>query len=140
MPADNAAARSDAPANKVGAAASSRTTQEQVATALAEHGTAAAMAQAPEQKSNNTGRSNGSETVPLSDAEKKASAPPNNANNLVARLMARPEIKSVSDLTNKKIAIDDRQSASNDSVRTAIAAAGATEVQLSNVQTRRSIG
>jgi hypothetical protein len=48
MPADYAAARSDAPANKVGAAASSRTTQEQVATALAEHGTAAAMAQAPE--------------------------------------------------------------------------------------------
>jgi TRAP-type uncharacterized transport system substrate-binding protein len=74
--------------------------------------------------------------VPLSDAEKTASAPPNNANNLVALLMARPEIKSVSDLTNKKIAIDDRQSASNDSVRTAIAAAGATEVQLSNGQTR----
>ena len=136
MPADNAAARSDAPANKVGAAASSRTTQEQVATALAEHGTAAAMAQAPEQKSNNTGRSNGSETVPLSDAEKIASAPSNNAYNLVALLMVRPEIKSVSDLTNKKIAIDDRQSASNDSVRTAIAAAGATEVQLSNGQTR----
>jgi ABC-type phosphate/phosphonate transport system substrate-binding protein len=136
LPADNAAAKSDAPANKVGAAASSRTIQEQVATALAEHRTAAAIAQAPEQKSNNTGRSNGSETVPLSDAEKTASAPPNNANNLVALLMARPEIKSVSDLTNKKIAIDDRQSASNDRVRTAIAAAGATEVQLSNGQTR----
>jgi hypothetical protein len=45
--------------------------------ALAEHATAAAMAQAPEQKSNNTGRSNGSETMPLSDAEKTASAPPN---------------------------------------------------------------
>jgi len=142
QPADNAAAKSDVPADKAGAAASSstgtRTIQEQVAaaTALAEHATAATMAPAPEQKSNNTGRSNGSETVPLSDAEKTASAPPNNANNLVALLMARPEIKSVSDLTNKKIAIDDRQSASNDSVRTAIAAAGATEVQLSNGQTR----
>jgi len=139
QPVDNAAAKPDAPPDKASAASSStatRTIQEQVATALAEHGTAAAMAQAPEQKSNNTGRSNGSETVPLSDAEKKASAPPNNANNLVALLMARPEIKSVSDLTNKKIAIDDRQSASNDSVRTAIAAAGATEVQLSNGQTR----
>jgi hypothetical protein len=138
QPAGNAAAKSDVPPDKASAAASSitRTIQEQVATALAEHGTAAAMAQAPEQKSNNTGRSNGSETVPLSDAEKKASAPPNNANNLVALLMARPEIKSVSDLTNKKIAIDDRQSASNDSVRTAIAAAGATEVQLSSGQTR----
>jgi TRAP-type uncharacterized transport system substrate-binding protein len=142
QPADNAAAKSDVPADKAGAAASSstgtRTIQEQVAaaTALAEHATAATMAPAPEQKSNNTGRSNGSETVPLSDAEKTASAPPNNANNLVALLMARPEIKSVSDLTNKKIAIDDRQFASNDSVRTAIAAAGATEVQLSNGQTR----
>jgi hypothetical protein len=138
QPAGNAAAKSDVPPDKASAAASSitRTIQEQVATALAEHGTAAAMAQAPEQKSNNTSRSNGSETVPLSDAEKNASAPPNNANNLVALLMARPEIKSVSDLTNKKIAIDDRQSASNDSVRTAIAAAGATEVQLSSSQTR----
>jgi TRAP-type uncharacterized transport system substrate-binding protein len=140
QPADNAAARSDVPADKASAAASSstgtRTIQEQVATALAEHATADAMAQAPEQKSNNTGRSKRSETVPLSDAEKTASTPPNNASNLVALLMARPEIKSVSDLTNKKIAIDDRQSASNDSVRTAIAAAGATEVQLSNGQTR----
>ena len=112
-------------------------TQEQVAaaTALADHGTAAAMAQAPEHKSNNTGRSNGSETVPLSDAEKAASAPPNNAYNLVALLMARPEIKSVSDPASKTVAIDDGQSASNDSVRTAIAAAGATGgVQLSDGQ------
>jgi len=38
--------------------------------------------------------------------------------------MARPEIKSVADLASKNIAIDDRQSASSDSVRTAIAAAG----------------
>jgi TRAP-type uncharacterized transport system substrate-binding protein len=139
QPADNAAAKSDVPPDKASAAAGSSTgtrTQDQVATALAEHGTAGAMAQAAEQKSNNTGRSNGSETVPPSDAEKTASAPPNNANNLVALLMARPEINSVSDLTNKKIAIDDRQSASNDSVRTAIAAAGATEVQLSNGQAR----
>src|SRR5216684_3497503 len=137
QPVDNAAAKSDVPPEKASAAASSgtgtRTIQEQVAAAmaLAEHGTAAAMAQAPEQKSNNTGRSNRSES-----GEKTPSAPPNNASNLVALLMARPEIKSVSDLTNKKIAIDDRQSASNDSVRTAIAAAGATEVQLSNGQTR----
>jgi ABC-type phosphate/phosphonate transport system substrate-binding protein len=141
QPADNAVAKSDVPPDKAGPAASSSPgtrTQEQLAaaTALTDHGTAAAMAQAPEHKSNNAGRSNGSEAVPLSDAEKTASAPPNNAYNLVALLMARPEIKSVSDLTNKTIAIDDRQSASNDRVRTAIAAAGATEVQLSNGQTR----
>ncbi len=50
--------------------------------------------------------------------------------------MARPEIKSVSDLNGKDIAIDERQSASNDSVRTAIATAGATEVKLSEGQTK----
>ena len=50
--------------------------------------------------------------------------------------MARPEIKSVSDLANKNVAIDDRQSASNSSVRTAIAAAGAADVQLSGGQTK----
>jgi TRAP-type uncharacterized transport system substrate-binding protein len=141
QPADNAAAKSDVPPDKAGPAASSGTgtrTQEQVAaaTALTDHRTAAAMAQAPEHKSNSTDRSNGSGTVPLSDAEKTAFAPSSNAYHLVALLMARPEIKSVSDLTNKTIAIDDRQSASNDRVRTAIAAAGATEVQLSNGQTR----
>jgi TRAP-type uncharacterized transport system substrate-binding protein len=65
-----------------------------------------------------------------------ASASSNNTDLLVALLMARPEIKSVSDLTNKNIAIDDRQSASNDIVRSAIAAAGATEVQLNEGHTK----
>jgi len=41
----------------------------------------------------------------------------------------------VSDLAGKSIAIDNRQSASNGNVRTAIAAAGAAEVQLSEGQT-----
>jgi hypothetical protein len=50
---------------------------------------------------------------------------------LVAVLMARPDITSVSDLTGKTIAIDNRYSASNGSVRTAIVAAGAPEIQLS---------
>ena len=48
--------------------------------------------------------------------------------------MARPDIKSVSDLTGKNIAIDNRYSASNGSVRTAIVAAGATMVELSEGQ------
>ena len=140
QPADNAAAKSDAPPDKASAAASSstRTIQEQVAaaTALAEHVTAATMAPAPEQKSNNTDRSDRSETVARSDAENIASASPNNTNNLVALLMARREIKSVSDLANKDIAIEDKQSASSGSVRIAIAAAGAAEVQLSEGQTK----
>jgi hypothetical protein len=101
-----------------------RTILEQVsaATALAEHVTAAAAVAAPEQKANT--------------AEKTAASPPNDTDVLVALLMARPEIKSVSDLASKNIAIDDRQSASSDSVRTAIAAAGAGEVQLSEGQTK----
>ena len=54
---------------------------------------------------------------------------------LVAVLMAGPGVKSVSELTGKTIAIDDRYAASNRSVRTAIAAAGAPEVKLSEGQT-----
>jgi hypothetical protein len=135
QPADNAAAKSDAPPDKAGAASSStRTIQEQVAaaTALAEQVTAATMAPAPQ--SNNTDRSDRSET--LSDAEKTAATSPNNTDLLVALVMARPEIKSISALTGKDIAIDGRQSASNGIVRTAIVAAGAAEVQLSGSQTQ----
>jgi hypothetical protein len=53
----------------------------------------------------------------------------------VALVMASPEIKSVSDLTNKNIAIDSRLSASNSNVRNAIVSAGAADVQLSEAQT-----
>jgi len=77
-----------------------------------------------------------SASVLRGNAEKTAAASPNNTDHLVALLIARPEIKSVSDLTSKIVAIDDRHSASNDRVRTAIAAAGATEVQLSDGQTK----
>jgi TRAP-type uncharacterized transport system substrate-binding protein len=112
------------PAGGAAANSNARTILEQVAaaTALAEHVTAAAAVAAPEPKAN--------------AAEKTASAPPNDTDPLVALLMARPEIKSVSDLASKNIAIDDRQSASSDSVRTAIAAAGAGEAQLSEGQTK----
>jgi hypothetical protein len=115
-----------------------RTIQEQVVanTAVAEQVTAAKPVPAPEQKANNTDRSGHAETVLRGDAEKTAAASPNNTDHLVALLIARPEIKSVSDLTSKIVAIDDRHSASNDRVRTAIAAAGATEVQLSGGQTK----
>jgi hypothetical protein len=53
-----------------------------------------------------------------------------NTNILVALLISRPEIKSVSGLTGKDVAIDDRQSASQTRVRAALVAAGAAEVQL----------
>jgi hypothetical protein len=57
-----------------------------------------------------------------------------NADHLVAIVMARPDIKSVSDLAGKNVAIDGRQF--NGRVRTAIAAAGAIAVQLSEEQTK----
>jgi hypothetical protein len=53
-----------------------------------------------------------------------------NAEMLVALLISHPEIKSVSELAGKDVAIDDRQSASETRVKTALVAAGATEVQL----------
>jgi hypothetical protein len=147
QPASNAAADSDATRADIadshpqgGAVANSitRTIQEQVAatTAVAEKLTAATPVPAPEQKANSTDRSGHAGTVLRGDAEKTATASSNNTDHLVALLIARPEIKSVSDLTSKIVAIDDRHSTSNDRVRTAIAATGATEVQLSEGQTK----
>ena len=54
---------------------------------------------------------------------------------LVAVVMARPGVKTLSELAGKTIAIDDRYSAANGTVRTAIVAAGAPAVQLSEGQT-----
>ncbi|NOJ42890.1 hypothetical protein HCN58_25455 [Bradyrhizobium sp. WSM 1791] len=55
---------------------------------------------------------------------------------LVAVLVAGPDVKSISELTGKIIAIDDRYSElSIGRVRTAMMAAGALEVQLSKGQT-----
>jgi ABC-type phosphate/phosphonate transport system substrate-binding protein len=82
-----------------------RTTQEQVAAASA----------AAERMS-----------VPTLDASLDA---------LVAILVAGPDVQSVSDLAGKTIAIDDRYSESSiGRVRTAMAAAGAPEIQLSKGQ------
>lgn len=83
-----------------------RTTQEQVAAASA----------AAERMS-----------VPTLDASLDA---------LVAVLVAGPDVKSVSDLAGKTVAIDDRYSEQSISrVRTAMAAAGALQVELSKGQT-----
>jgi hypothetical protein len=72
----------------------------------------------------------------LRDAEKAASGSPSNSDQMVVVLIARPEINAISDLTGKGIAIDDRYSVFRDKVRTAIAAAGAAEIQLSEGQTK----
>lgn len=65
---------------------------------------------------------------------KTASGSPGNPDNLVALLLARPEIRSLSDLNNKSIAIEEKQSASSGSVSAALMAAGAAEVQFSEGQ------
>jgi hypothetical protein len=145
LPASNAAADSNAtraniadshPAGSAVANSNTRTIQEQVAaaTAVAELMTVATLA--PEPKANNKDRSDHSETVLRGDVETTAPAQPNKMDLLVYLLMARPEIKSVADLTSKIIAIDDGFSASNGNVGIAIAAAGAPGVQLSNSQTK----
>ena len=68
-------------------------------------------------------------------AQLSAGAPPNNTDLLVAIVLVRPEIRSVSDLTGKNIAIDDRYLVSRADVRVAIAAAGGRLVQLSTGNT-----
>jgi hypothetical protein len=145
QPASNAAADSNAtraniadshPAGGAVANSDTRTIKEQVAAAMAvaERMTVATLVPPLEPKANDKDRSDHSETLLRGDVETTAPAQPNKMDLLVYLLMARPEIKSVSDLTSKIIAIDDGFSASN--VQIAIAAAGAPEVQLSNSQTK----
>lgn len=103
------------PATEATAAPKPRSLQEQVSAALdvAERTTVATAVQAPLPKASE------------SDADR-----------LVAVVMTRPGIRSVSDLAHKDVAIDDGQSAYESSVRTAIVAAGAPEVQLSGNQAK----
>jgi len=65
---------------------------------------------------------------------KTASASPDDADNLVALVLVRPEINSLSDLDNKTIAITEKQSDSSGRVSAALMAAGAAEVQFSEVK------
>src|SRR6516165_10838188 len=65
------------------------------------------------------------------DGEPIAGASTNKTDHLVAVVMVRPEVGSVSDLSGKDVAIDERYSASSADVRIAIVAAGGPVVQLS---------
>jgi ABC-type amino acid transport substrate-binding protein len=64
-----------------------------------------------------------------------SSASADSVDRMMAILVARLNITSVSDLTGKTIAIDDTFTASSGKIRTAIVAAGATEVQLTGGST-----
>lgn len=94
-----------------------------VATAAADRITAAAAAQ----PKNDKDRPDRAQTAGRDDTEQAAP----NTDLLVAILMAPPDTRSISDLAGKTIAIDDRYSKSAGTVRTAIVAAGASEIQLS---------
>ena len=106
-----------------------RTIQQQVveATGMADRVTAITVAREA------AGTSDNPEIAPAeaNEAGKTASASPDNADNLVALVLARPEINSLSDLNNKNIAIEEKQSAASGSVSAALMAAGAAEVQFS---------
>jgi len=81
----------------------------------------------PEQKTIGTARPG--------EAKETAPASSDDGDLRIAILMARPDIKLMSDLAGREIAIDDKRSASSGKLRTAIAAAGAADVQLSQGQT-----
>jgi len=121
------------PATTAGAPASpSRTIQQQVveATGMADLVTAIGTGREPANKSDNPAAGSGE----ASDTDKTASASPDKEDNLVALVLARPEINSLSDLNNKNIAIEEKQSAASGSVSLALMAAGAAEVQFSEAK------
>jgi hypothetical protein len=107
------------------------TIQQQVveATGMADRVTAITVAREPAGPSDNP-------EIPAeaNEAGKAASASPDNRDNLVALVLARPEINSLFDLNNKNIAIEEKQSAASGSVSAALMAAGAAEVQFSEAK------
>ena len=111
-----------------------RTIQQQVveATGMADRVTAITVKREP------AGTSENPEIEPAeaNDAGKTASGSTGNSDNLVALVLARPEINSLSDLNNKNIAIEEKQSAASGSVSAALMAAGAAEVQFSEAKAR----
>ena len=109
-----------------------RTIQEQVAeaTGMADRVTAITLEREAANKSDNQGMERGE----ANDSDKTASGSPINPDNLVALVLARPEINELSDLNNRNIAIEQKQSAASGSVSAALMAAGAAEVQFSEGQ------
>jgi hypothetical protein len=119
-------AKKDIPANSSG-----RSIQEQVlaATAFAEQVTAASASPADKTESI-TEASNHSESAKPTDDEPAATASSIHADNLAVVILARSEIKSIADLADKDVAIEDKLVGSRDQILAAIAAAGAPTVQL----------
>jgi hypothetical protein len=134
-----AAKVADAPPAAAATTLTVRTVQEQVmaATVLAEHVTAAATGNpAAQREANNSDAADHTERAQPGEAPNSEAAPQNDVNKLVALLITRAEIKSVSDLDNKDIAIDEKQPVSRVIIEVAIAAAGAPEVRLNEGQAK----
>ena len=115
-------------------ASAPRTIQQQVveATGMADLVTAIGAGREAANKSDNPAAASGK----AREIEKTASASLDDPDNLVALVLARPEINSLSDLNNKNIAITEKQSASSGRVSAALMAAGAAEVQFSEDRAR----
>jgi hypothetical protein len=96
------------------------------ALAVAEQITAAA----PASKAADADRSDDTGSVATAGSKTAATAA-KDIDLLVALVISRPDIKSVSALSGANIAIDAQQSASESNIRSALVAAGASEVQLS---------
>jgi len=105
-----------------------RTIQQQVleATGIADRVTAITLAREQAKPDNSA--------TEVGEAGKAASGSTANSDTLVALVLARPEINSISDLNNKNIAIGEKQSAASGSVSAALMAAGAAEVQFSEAK------
>nr|WP_249127662.1 hypothetical protein [Bradyrhizobium lablabi] len=101
---------------------------------MAERVTAATASAAPDKKTDSTEGSGRLETAMYGAIEKPGSAPAYSRELPVAVLMARQDMTSISDLADRTIAIDDMYSASNRAISTALGAAGAPSVQLSEGQ------
>jgi hypothetical protein len=105
--------------------------QVTAATAVTSQITAAAVVPTPEQKAGRADGSDRRDTAISADARENATA-----NGLVILVMVGPDIKSVSDLSGKTIAVDDSQSATGRQVRTAMVEAGATGIQVTDGPTK----
>ncbi len=115
-----------------------RTIQQQVAeaTGMAERVTAMTLERELIGKSDNQD----AKPAAAGDTDTTASISPANLDNLVAVVLARPEINSLSDLNNRSIAIGEKQSAASGSVSAALMAAGAAEVQFNEGKSEGSTG
>ena len=101
------------------------------ATGMADRVTAMTLERGAASKSGNQGMERGDGGA----TDKTASGSPIDPDNLVALVLASPEINELSDLNNRNIAIEEKQSAASGSVSAALMAAGAAEVQFSQGQT-----